>query len=351
MEAGSFSTLKWVTWILGSLPFLWLLFKWWNEILYVFPVSFRSRGSGAKLPPGGMGIPFLGELITFLWYFKFIGRPDDFINSKRKKYGGDGVFKTHLFGSPSIISVAPAFSKFVMQNIDDFRVMWPTEAVMGSHSLIAVHGKPYERIRKLVGTTANDPKALRRIVIRVQPRVVAGLESWAEKGRVSVHHEVRKVVFENIGRLFVSLDPGPLLDELKLLFSGVMEGVRANPINFPGTAFHHALKCKKRLEDIFYANLEEKKNQAKKNEADYDLMDGLMNIQDEEGNKLSDEEVVDNTVALVFAGFESTSTASMWAVYYLAKYPNVLKKLRVKRILLFARKRKAIPSLLKMFHH
>lgn len=60
-----------------------------------------------------------------------------------------------------------------------------------------------------------------------------------------------------------------------------------------------------------------------------DLMDGLMQIKDDEGSKLSDQEVIDNIVSLVVAGYSSTSLASMWAIYYLAKYPKVLRKLQV----------------------
>ena len=32
-----------------------------------------------------MGFPFIGEMISFLWYFKIVRRPDDFINAKRHK--------------------------------------------------------------------------------------------------------------------------------------------------------------------------------------------------------------------------------------------------------------------------
>lgn len=60
-----------------------------------------------------------------------------------------------------------------------------------------------------------------------------------------------------------------------------------------------------------------------------DLMDGLIQIEDDEGDKLSDKEVVDNIVSLVAAGYMSTSLASTWAIYLLAKYPIVLQKLRV----------------------
>ncbi|XP_044483975.1 ent-kaurenoic acid oxidase 1-like [Mangifera indica] len=113
------------------------------------------------------------------------------------------------------------------------------------------------------------------------------------------------------------------------LFAGLLGGFRAQPYKIPGTAYHHACQCRKKLEAMFRVELEKKK---KKNESGVeainDLMDGLMQIEDEEGNKLSDQEVVDNIVSLVIGGYESTTVASMWAVYYLAKYPNVLERLR-----------------------
>lgn len=58
-------------------------------------------------------------------------------------------------------------------------------------------------------------------------------------------------------------------------------------------------------------------------------MDGLMQMENESGNKLSDWEILGNIVSLVVAGHESTSFSSMWAIYYLAKYPKDLEKPRV----------------------
>ena len=59
-----------------------------------------------------------------------------------------------------------------------------------------------------------------------------------------------------------------------------------------------------------------------------DLMESLMHMNVED-KQLSDTEVIDNIVSLVVAGYVSTSLAIMWAIYYLAKYPQVLQKLRV----------------------
>jgi len=78
---------------------------------------------------------------------------------------------------------------------------------------------------------------------------------------------------------------------------------------------------------IFREQLEKRKRNANNCDA-MDLLDGLIQQKDEEGKELSDSEVLDNIVSLVVAGYETTSLAKTWALYYLAKYPDVLQKLR-----------------------
>ncbi|KDP31197.1 hypothetical protein JCGZ_11573 [Jatropha curcas] len=321
--------LLFLRWILGALPLLGLVVWRWNEFWYVLPLKFRaSNHITAKLPPGHMGLPFVGELFIFLWYFKIVRRPDDFINSKRKKYGdGVGLYRTHFLGSPSIISCSPEVNKFVLQSDDKFILEWTDPNLLGQNSLVVVQGKAHSRLRSFVINSINRPSALRLTAAQVQPRIVAALNSWAQTGKVKAYKEVKKVTYENIGKLFVSLEPGPRLDALEKLFHGVVKGVKAHPFNFPGSAFHHARRCREKLNEIFKVELEKKKKENGVGTRN-DLMDGLMQIKDEEGNQLSDQEVIDNIVTLVIAGYESTSLASMWAVYYLAKYPDVLNRLR-----------------------
>ncbi|KAL5544344.1 hypothetical protein UlMin_008128 [Ulmus minor] len=318
----------WLALVSGVLPILVWFLWWWNELRYVLLRRRSATGADeSKLPPGHMGFPLIGEMLTFLWYFKILRRPDDFINAKRKKYGdGVGLYRTHLFGSPSIIACSPKVNKFVFQREDDFILQWPNVDIVGSTSLVTVHGKSHARLRNFVTNAINRPEALRRIAQLVQPRMVAALQSWSQKGTIKAYNETKKVTFENIGKLFASLKPGPLLDTIDILFQGLVSGIRAQPFNIPGSAYHHARQCRKKLETIFRAELEKKKME--KSGEKNDLMDGLMQIEDDEGNKLSDEEVLDNIVSLVVAGYESTSLATTWAIYNLSKYPNVLQKLR-----------------------
>ncbi|CAN0829576.1 Ent-kaurenoic acid oxidase [Linum grandiflorum] len=325
--------------LVGVLTMIW----WWNELRFVLPVKMKLRGTGIRLPSGNMGLPFFGEMLTFLWYFKIVKRPDEFIDSKRRKYGdGVGLYRSHLFGEPTIIAYLPAVTRFVFQKDETFSLGWPSLELVGPTSLVSVHGSDHTRLRRFLTKAINSPVALARIASLVQPNLTAALQSMANSGRVNAYKQVKQVTFENIGRLFASLEAGPELNEIDDLFKGVTQGLRAVPLNLPGTAYHHALQCRKKVTDFFRKVLEKRKEMdgsAMTTMDDQDLMDGLRRIEDENGNRMSDEEVLDNIVSFVVAGYESTSLASMWSFYYLAKYPDVLAKLREENMAL--RKNKA----------
>ncbi|KAK1381001.1 Ent-kaurenoic acid oxidase 1 [Heracleum sosnowskyi] len=332
-----------ITCVLVIMPLLGCLLWWCNDFWFFLRLKTVQNEGGAnsksssiiKLPPGHMGLPYFGELLSFLWYFKIVGRPDDFINSKRLKYGdAAGLYRTHLFGSPGVIAFSPAAIKFVMQSESNFKNDWPSFEIVGMSSLVAVEGIAHTRIRSFVSRAINLPQSLRRIAIMVQPRIITALKSWSNQGTIVAYKEAKKVTFENIGTFFASLEPGPVLDTLDILFAGILGGLRASPINFPGSAFRHALQCREKATKFFKKELDKKrkkmsdKDNIRADDNTDDLMDGLMGLKDEEGKQLSDTEVLDNIVSLVVAGYESTSLAIMWALYNLAKYPNVLRKLR-----------------------
>ena len=89
-------------------------------------------------------------------------------------------------------------------------------------------------------------------------------------------------------------------------------------------------KCRRKIQAIFKEVLDERRNNYNGDDQPInDLMDGLMNLKDEEGNRLSDTEVLDNMTSILLGGYESIAVVTMWAVYYLAKHPKVLQKLRV----------------------
>ncbi|CAI9281382.1 unnamed protein product [Lactuca saligna] len=327
----------WLTAVIGVVPLVGCLLWWWNDIWYglVMTTLRPSKGSN-KLPPGHMGLPFLGETLTFLWYFRFLRRPDDYINSKRQKYGdGIGMYKTYLFGRPSVITFLPETNKYVLRTTESFILKWANPDLVGKMSLVAVHGKAHLRIRSFVIRSINQPDALRRIAIAVQPRMISALQSWVKRDKITSYDEIKKVSFENICKYFASFEHGPTLHQLKEHLSGMLTGFRAYPLNIPGFTFYRALQCRRKAQAIFREELDKRRRKNDgSNDAMNDLLDGLMNLKDEEGNNLSDTEVLDNITGILLAGYESTVIVTMWAIYYLAKWPEVLERLRDENMVL-----------------
>uniref|UniRef100_A0A1D1XNZ6 Ent-kaurenoic acid oxidase 2 n=1 Tax=Anthurium amnicola TaxID=1678845 RepID=A0A1D1XNZ6_9ARAE len=320
----------WCALALGAVPLVAYLIWFWNDAFFWATLRLRAladhRPSG-KLPPGHMGLPFFGEMPLFLWFFKVIRRPDDYIASKRDRYGeGPGLYRSHLFGGPTIISCSPASNKFVLQSADDFHIRWPSAELVGRSSISVVEGKRHARLRNFIVGAINSPESLRRIAQVVQPRVASSLRAWAEKGTIRAFDEATKVTFENICKMFASMEPGPLLDSLDQSYAGLLAGIRAYPLNLPGTAFHHALKCRRYMNGVFREELERRKRRQQEKEGD--LIDGLMQVEDEAGEKLSDDEVVDSIVSLIVGGYQSTALSISWALYHLSKSPGILRKLQ-----------------------
>lgn len=60
-----------------------------------------------------------------------------------------------------------------------------------------------------------------------------------------------------------------------------------------------------------------------------DMMDALLEAEDEDGRRLSDEEIIDVLLMYLNAGHESSGHTMMWAAIFLHQHPQFLQKAKV----------------------
>lgn len=58
-------------------------------------------------------------------------------------------------------------------------------------------------------------------------------------------------------------------------------------------------------------------------------MDALLDAEDEDGRRLSDEEIIDILIMYLNAGHESSGHTMMWATIFLQQHPQFLQKAKV----------------------
>jgi len=94
------------------------------------------------------------------------------------------------------------------------------------------------------------------------------------------------------------------------------------PINVPGTLFHKAMKARKELAQIL-AQIISSRRQRKQ---DYkDLLGSFMG----EKAGLTDEQIADNVIGVIFAARDTTASVLTWIVKYLGENPSVLEAVTV----------------------
>lgn len=94
-------------------------------------------------------------------------------------------------------------------------------------------------------------------------------------------------------------------------------------------------QARKSLQKIFQGVVDERRlgKLVHKKEEKKDMLDVLMGNEDENGGKLSDEEIVDLIIMFLNAGHESSGHAAMWAVVLLQDHPEVFQKAKVSMLI------------------
>lgn len=99
------------------------------------------------------------------------------------------------------------------------------------------------------------------------------------------------------------------------------------PINLPGTLFYKSMKARKELAQILAKILSSRREMKKVHN---DLLGSFM--EDKEG--LTDEQIADNIIGVIFAARDTTASVLTWIIKYLAENPSVLQSVTVKTIYL-----------------
>ena len=90
------------------------------------------------------------------------------------------------------------------------------------------------------------------------------------------------------------------------------------------------LQARKNFVAIFQSIVDERR-EWRKNGPKEDMMDAMLNVEDENGRRLSDEEIIDILVMYLNAGHESSGHVTMWAILFLQEHPQVFQKAKVRK--------------------
>ncbi|XP_002991753.2 cytochrome P450 716B2 [Selaginella moellendorffii] len=311
-----------------------LVWRWMTQKRYAKP-----------LPPGSLGLPFVGETLHFLHSMK-TNRPWEFFESRERKYGP--VFKTHLFGSPTVVVNPPDGLKLIFTNHNKLvRGSWPSSIrkLVGERSLFFMEGDEAKRFRHIL-LAFLGPEALQRYVGRTHAMIQKHVEeNWIAGGEIKAYQSVKEALFAVIYDLFLSLADEKEQQELLEPFRVVLHALIELPIDFPGTAFSKAMAGRREIMAKLDRMIEQRRLdlQSGKASAQQDLLSVLLVAKGEDGRGMTDEEIKQNIVMLVLGGHDTSSSSLAIAIKYIAENPSCYDELRKEHLEIAASKKAGEP--------
>ncbi|KAG6525753.1 hypothetical protein ZIOFF_015720 [Zingiber officinale] len=300
-----------------DLHFLMLAFLLFFAMYCIFwkGVVLAGRRKKLPLPPGSMGWPFVGE--TFQLYSN--SNPNAFFVLKQRKYGA--VFKTHILGCPCVMVSSPEAAKFVLvTQAHRFKPKFPAskERMIGPRAIFFQQGDCHAHLRRLL-LRSFLPDSIRRSVAGIEAVALRALRSW-DGQLVNTFQELKTYAF-NVAILSIfGNDVAAAAEDLKQCYCKLEKGYNSMPINLPGTLFHKAMKARNQLARIVAGIISSRRLQSK-NTAPNDLLGSLMEAK--EG--LSDDQIADNVIGVIFAARDTTASVLTWIIKYLGDNPSILQ--------------------------
>ncbi|XP_050230011.1 taxadiene 5-alpha hydroxylase [Mercurialis annua] len=279
-----------------------------------------------RLPPGEMGLPWIGETIEFFKAQRRNKLFEEFVQPRMLKYANN-IFKTRLMGSPTIIVNGAEANKFFLSN--EFKLVissWPSSSVqlMGKNSIMEKQGERYRCIRGMI-TTNLSSSGLEVLVPKICKSIESHLDkNWNRSNIISLYNSTKALTFNIVFECFL----GFKVEDDKIILSNferVLDGVFAPQIFslLPWSRVSRAKKARAEIEKMLVKIVREKR---KMMELGLEKVDGGNLLCQLVGGmirgEISEEEVIDNVVLLIFAAHDTTSFAISMIFKMLAHHPD-----------------------------
>ncbi|KAH7847797.1 hypothetical protein Vadar_030364 [Vaccinium darrowii] len=296
----------------------------WNEVKY------RKKG----LPPGTMGWPVFGETTEFL------KQGPNFMKNQRARFGS--FFKSHILGCPTIVSMDPEINRYILLNEAKGLVPGYPQSmldILGKCNIAAVHGSNHKYMRGALLALVSPSMMKAHLLPKIDDFMRSHLSNWDGKV-IDIQQKTKEMALLSSLNQIAGVESISMSKEFMPEFFKLVLGTLSLPINLPGTSYHRGFQARKNITGMLARLVEERRASS---ETRNDMLGVLMNGDESNRYKLSDEEIIDQMITILYSGYETVSTTSMMAVKYLHDHPNVLQELRREHLAIRERKRPEDP--------
>jgi len=220
-----------------------------------------------------------------------------------------------------VFLVGPEANRFVLvdnrQKFSHF-VGWSTIFQMAKafgRGLLSMDGEEHARDRKIMNP-AFTMSYMDRYLPLMNRIIREQAKSWLEAGEVDLHEKARKITFEVAARALTGLEENDDIERFRTLF---LKFQMLTPSQEDYEARLAPLQSE--LHALLLPKIEEQRRKPTN-----DIFGLLVQARDENGNVMSDEQLMAHINILLVAGHETSTSLSAWLLYLLNQHPDYTQR-------------------------
>ncbi|MBR8830704.1 MAG: putative cytochrome P450 135B1 [Chroococcopsis gigantea SAG 12.99] len=285
------------------------------------------------------GPPKSPLLLRRLRGLRFIFNPLEVLEARTAVYGNDYRVSQPGVSSPLIYFSSPEALEALFtakpDQVSAGKANQILEPLIGEHGIVLLEGTAHQQQRQLLTPPFHGDRmrSYAEVIMEITTRTIAGLDVGKT---LTVRPIMQSISLEVILRAVFGLDAGDRYEELKQTLSAMLDGF-GSPLGAmvlfyrflqkdwgDWSPWGRFLRLRRRVDELLYAEITFRRSHPDPSRTD--ILALLMMAQDTEGKTLSDVELRDELMTLLFAGHETTASALAWAIYWITSLPDVRHK-------------------------
>ncbi|CAJ1932967.1 unnamed protein product [Sphenostylis stenocarpa] len=318
-------------------PLLFFTFLFFTSFFLLIPfLQWWHHHNHKKLPPGSMGWPYLGETLKL-----YTQNPNSFFSNRQNRYGD--IFKTNILGCPCVMISSPEAARIVL--VTESHLFKPTyppskEKLIGPEAVFFQQGAYHSMLKRLVQASFL-PSTIKHSVSQVEQIVIKMVPTWTNK-TINTLQEMKKYAFEVAAISAFGEIKELEMEEIRDLYRCLEKGYNSYPLHLPGTSYWKAMKARKHLNESIRRIIERRKvvspkhgggllgillqaRTSSKTSSKTSSTCGCGEKKKKMNMELSDSQIADNLIGVIFAAHDTTASALTWVLKYLHDHSNLLE--------------------------
>jgi cytochrome P450 len=281
----------------------------------VKPTPLAPAPTGLRPVLGERGLPLVGKIMEML------RDPEAVPIGLYHRYGP--VFWVGGFGTKMVMVVTPEGAQQVLANKGKVFSQTGWEYFIGqffSRGLMLLDGEEHHLHRRIMQEAFTRPR-LEGYLAPINELVDATVPSWPIDEPMLLFPAVKNLSLDVAIHVFMGAEAGPDADRLTEAFVDTVRAgaglVRRRVPGLPFLSWNRGLAGRKVLDDYFRSRIT-----AKRASTDSDLFAVLTHVETEEGERFSDDDVVNHMIFLLMAAHDTSTITASASAYFLAKNPE-----------------------------